>query len=331
MNIAGPTAKLGRKDGENFTRKIDELSNRRNGDHEKKTEEVERSFRCRECEGFNHYKAECPTFLRRQKKNYYATLSDEDSDDNEVDHGLNVFTTCITKINLDDSECSDKDENEDLTFEELKMLRKEDSEARAIQKERIQDLMEENERLMGVISSLKIKLKKVQSKYDQTIKSIKMLNSGTENLDSILNSGQNSSSKYGLGFDASLRNVKSTSEVKFVFAAVKAKTEITCTTAITNPSARSFRWTCYYRGRKGHIRPFCYKLQRDKRYQQKREFESHKNKSSFAKHNRSIRKTHMVWRVKTSENCKIAFTTVQTTNDAWYFDSGCSRHMTGNR
>ncbi|KAA0064117.1 gag-pol polyprotein [Cucumis melo var. makuwa] len=39
----------------------------------------------------------------------------------------------------------------------------------------------------------------------------------------------------------------------------------------------------------------------------------------------------MVWRVKTSENCKVAFTTVQTTNDAWYFDSGCSRHMTGKR
>ncbi|KAA0026167.1 putative mitochondrial protein [Cucumis melo var. makuwa] len=145
MNIAGPTAKPGRKDGENFTRKV-----------------------------------ECPTFLRRQKKNYYATLSDENSDDNEVDHGLNAFTTCITEINLDH---------------------------------------------------------------------------------------------------------------------IKAKTETTCTIAITNPSARSFRWTCYYCGRKGHIRPFCYRLQRDKR-------------------------------VQTSENCKIAFTSVQTTNDAWYFDSGCSRHMT---
>ncbi|KAA0041510.1 envelope-like protein [Cucumis melo var. makuwa] len=31
-----------------------------------------------------------------------------------------------------------------------------------------------------------------------------------------------------------------------------------------------------------------------------------------------------------SGQCNIAFTTVQATNDAWYFDSGCSRHMTGN-
>ncbi|KAA0034930.1 putative gag-pol polyprotein [Cucumis melo var. makuwa] len=82
-----------------------------------------------------------------------------------------------------ESEYSDNDEDEELTLEKLKMLRKEDSKARAIQKERIQDLMEENERLMGVISSLKVKLR-----------------------------GQNDSSKYGLRFDASTRSVKITTE-----------------------------------------------------------------------------------------------------------------------
>ena len=39
----------------------------------------------------------------------------------------------------------------------------------------------------------------------------------------------------------------------------------------------------------------------------------------------------MAWRIKQSENCNIAFTTVQASTDAWYFDSGCSKHMTGNR
>ncbi|KAA0035790.1 putative gag-pol polyprotein [Cucumis melo var. makuwa] len=39
----------------------------------------------------------------------------------------------------------------------------------------------------------------------------------------------------------------------------------------------------------------------------------------------------MIWRVKTSEKCKVAFTTVQSTIDALYFDNGCSRHMTRNR
>ena len=58
----------------------------------------------------------------------------------------------------------------------------------------LQDFLEENKGLMGVISSLKVKLKEVQNEYDQTIKSVKMLNSGTDNLDSILNLGQNGSS-----------------------------------------------------------------------------------------------------------------------------------------
>ncbi|KAA0065838.1 uncharacterized protein E5676_scaffold943G00090 [Cucumis melo var. makuwa] len=39
----------------------------------------------------------------------------------------------------------------------------------------------------------------------------------------------------------------------------------------------------------------------------------------------------MVWRVKQSGQCNIAFTTVQATTDAWYPDRGCFKHMTGNR
>ncbi|TYK01623.1 gag-pol polyprotein [Cucumis melo var. makuwa] len=211
MNTARTTIKTGKHDGVNSTRKADDFSHRRNSDHSKKKEDVGRSFRCRECEGFGHYQAECPTYLRRQKKNYYATLTDEDSDDDEVDHGRNAFTACITEINLeDDNECSDNDEDEELTLEKLKMLRKEDSKARAIQKERIQYLVEENER--------------------------------TDSLDSILNSGQNDSSKYGLGFDASMRSAKFTSKVKFVPASVKGTTEPNCATAITNTPAKSFRW-----------------------------------------------------------------------------------------
>ena len=92
-----------------------------------------------------------------------------------------------------------------------------------------------------------------------------MLNSGTDNLYSILNSGKNGVSKYGLGFDASMQSAKSTSEVRFVPASVKTKQA--GTTVITNTLVKSFRSICYYYGRKGHIRSFCYKLLRDRRYQ----------------------------------------------------------------
>ncbi|KAA0060126.1 gag-pol polyprotein [Cucumis melo var. makuwa] len=211
LNTTGKTEKTERHDDENSIRKVNDSSYRRNSDHGKKNEDVGRSFRCRECDGFGHYQVDCPTYLKRQKKNYCSTLSDEDSDDDEDDHGINAFTACITKINSEaDSECFDIDEDEELTLEELIILRKEYSEARAIQKERIQDLMDENERLMGIISSLKLRL---------------------------------------------------------------------------NPEFGA-KW---FKG------------------------------------------THWIWMVKTSEKCNVAFTTVQTHVDAWYFDSGYSRHMTSNR
>ncbi|KAA0050618.1 gag-pol polyprotein [Cucumis melo var. makuwa] len=175
---------------------------------------------------FKSTHAECPTFLRRQKKNFRATLSDEDTSDGEEDNSINAFTVCISETDSkDESECSGEICDKNLTFEELKVQWKEDSEARAIQKERTQDLMEENERLMSVISSLKLKLKEVQCEYDQTLKSVKMLNSGTENLDVILNSGHNGLNKYGLGFDASARKINTTTEIKFVPALVNDKTD----------------------------------------------------------------------------------------------------------
>ncbi|KAA0046483.1 gag-pol polyprotein [Cucumis melo var. makuwa] len=117
-----------------------------------------------------------------------------------------------------------------------------------------------------------------------------MLNSGTDSLDSILSSGQNGSSKYGIGFDTSTRGVKIT------------------------PEKRSY----------------TIKLLRDRRHQQRPKLNQH-NQYRIIKRNNDVRGTHLIWRVKTSEKCNIAFTTVQTHFDAWYFDSGCSRHMTSNR
>ncbi|KAA0059133.1 NBS-LRR type resistance protein [Cucumis melo var. makuwa] len=150
MNNAGTSVKTGRHDGENSTRKVNDFSYRRNSDHGMKKE--------------------------------------DDSDDDEVDHGMNAFTACITEINSEvDSGYSENEEDEELTLEKLKILRKEDLEARAIKKERIRLNGKKNKRLMGVISSLKVKLKEAHNE-------------------------QNGSSKYGLGFDASIRSDKITPE-----------------------------------------------------------------------------------------------------------------------
>ncbi|KAA0067345.1 putative mitochondrial protein [Cucumis melo var. makuwa] len=75
------------------------------------------------------------------------SVSDEESGDSRDDDGsINAFTIRITDKNTDDeSKCFEESKNDELTIEKLEALWKEDREARAIQKERIQDLIEKNE------------------------------------------------------------------------------------------------------------------------------------------------------------------------------------------
>uniref|UniRef100_A0A9I9EKV6 Putative plant transposon protein domain-containing protein n=1 Tax=Cucumis melo TaxID=3656 RepID=A0A9I9EKV6_CUCME len=149
------------------------------------------------------------------------------------------------------TECSVESKNDELSIEKLETLWKEDCEARAIQKERIQDLLEEKERLMSVISSLKLKLREVQNENDQILKFVKMLNSGTENLDSILKAGHNGSHRYGLGFVASASSSKATSEIKFVSASMRVEYDTIHTKTGIRTPVKSLGRTCYYYGRKG--------------------------------------------------------------------------------
>ncbi|KAA0041307.1 gag-pol polyprotein [Cucumis melo var. makuwa] len=123
-----------RREGENNTRRFNEVSNKRDSDYGRKKEGEGRIFRCRECGGVGHYQAEYPTFLRRQKKIFHAILSDEDPDDSEEDNGMNAFTIRIIETNNfeDESESSEENYNNQLTFEELKVLWKEDCKAKAV-------------------------------------------------------------------------------------------------------------------------------------------------------------------------------------------------------
>lgn len=72
-------------------------------------------------------------------------------------------------------------------------------------------------------------------------------------------------------------------------------------------------WKCHYCGRNGHTRPYCFDLY------------GHPKQSIPPKINRVVTKE---WRPKGINTCHIAHTTLRTSKK-WYFDSGCSKHMTG--
>ncbi|KAA0040963.1 gag-pol polyprotein [Cucumis melo var. makuwa] len=96
-----------RRNDYSLTRRNNENSDRRSDGYIKKKEGDRRIFRCRECRGVGHYQVECSTFLRKQKKKFHVTLSDEESGDSRDDDGnINAFTielimrTLMMKVNV---------------------------------------------------------------------------------------------------------------------------------------------------------------------------------------------------------------------------------------
>jgi hypothetical protein len=81
---------------------------------------------------------------------------------------------------------------------------------------------------------------------------------------------------------------------------------------------RSCKWVCHHCGKKGHIRPFCYKL-----YGYPRHWQQPKTSPRDGAGKKE-------WIPKCENKGLIAHTSLRASSrEDWYFDSGCSRHMTG--
>jgi hypothetical protein len=81
---------------------------------------------------------------------------------------------------------------------------------------------------------------------------------------------------------------------------------------------RSTSLKCHYCGKYGHIKSFCYKL-----------YGYPKKKPQPRVYHRKAR-TKKEWKPKVKVAAHIAHTSFKASSkEDWYFDSGCSRHMTG--
>ncbi|XP_057418346.1 uncharacterized protein LOC130712533 [Lotus japonicus] len=75
-------------------------------------------------------------------------------------------------------------------------------------------------------------------------------------------------------------------------------------------------WKCHHCGRYGHIKPYCYRLHGF-------------SKRSSAKFNSNELKKKK-WKPKINTSALVAYTSLRASSkEDWYYDSGCSRHMTG--
>ena len=106
--------------------------------------------------------------MRRQNKSFDATLSDEESDDS--DEKGEYSTTFASIPSTDDFiscvEGSISHKKNTLSCDQLHYQCEEDSLTCAAQKERIQELFDENQRLLDIVSSLKQEPKEVKMKYE---------------------------------------------------------------------------------------------------------------------------------------------------------------------
>ena len=145
-------------------------------------------------------------------------------------------------------------------------------------------------------------------------KFVKMLNSGATQLNQILTTRRPGGDHRGL------RYAGESSSQKTVF--VKAKTEVV-TPVVSSPTGNNKEKTrrsripiCHSCKRKGHVRLRCYQYLADLR----------RNMSCSPTRKPASR---MIWQKKEGLICNVVHTVLKTTSaQSWYFDSGCSRHMT---
>src|ERR1044072_7815122 len=189
-------------------------SSRRSKSEEKGSQS--REIQCHGCEGYGHIRAECPTFLKKQKKGMAVTWSDGDSG-SESEEEAAKLVTALSGVCNSDMDSSD----EEVTFEELaETYRKlcvksgEVCKQNEEQKKLIEQLEAENVKLeaekkenTATIDLLNSDIVMLNSKLDQMSKSVKMLTSGTDKLEEILQFGQNAGNKHGLGYEAAKKPV----------------------------------------------------------------------------------------------------------------------------
>ncbi|XP_073046261.1 uncharacterized protein [Primulina eburnea] len=128
-----------------------------------------------------------------------------------------------------------------------------------------------------------------------------------------------------------LKSVDSSTSFPKAHSSARASRIKKCaSSARLNKSKRNF--ICHYCHKPGHIRPFCYKLRNDYLYWHSNEV-LHKVFPN-TKYNTGIKKppARKIWVPKTVTLCNVIYTSLKTNiSGAWYFDSGCSRHMTGSK
>ncbi|KAK2442880.1 putative mitochondrial protein [Trifolium repens] len=255
-----------------------------------------KGVQCHECEGYGHIRSECGTYQKRQKKGLTVSWSDEDTDEEgeSARHVTALTGTCV------DVEDWDSDEDEDVSYEELAstykdLLTRYEEMCRILEKQKktINKLQTEVNTQVLKAAQAEEKVIQVNVQMDDLKKRVSQLNSGADLLEEILENvpsgklrsvGYNYSSlnqyqqdpetKFSSGesmidpctgkvmLEHQPRHSKAFPVPKFALYPKPSVNQRPRPFVHQRPNSqrRYRRWVCHHCGKRGHIRPFCYKL-----------------------------------------------------------------------
>ncbi|KAK2410077.1 putative mitochondrial protein [Trifolium repens] len=321
-----------------------------------------KGVQCHECEGYGHIRSECGTYQKRQKKGLTVSWSDEDTDEEgeSARHVTALTGTCV------DVEDWDSDEDEDVSYEELAstykdLLTRYEEMCRILEKQKktINKLQTEVNTQVQKVAQAEEKVIQVNAQMDDLRKRVSQLNSGGDLLEEILENvpsgklrsvGYNYSSlnqyqqdpetKFSSGgnmidpctgkvmLEHQPRHSKAFPVPKFALDPKPSASQGPRPRAYqrSNSQRRYRRWVCHHCGKRGHIRPFCYKLHG---YPNQKPNQNVTHEKTIVKKEwRPIEESAAL--PKEEDVGLIAHTSLRASSrEDWYFDSGCSRHMTG--
>ncbi|XP_057432974.1 uncharacterized protein LOC130725802 [Lotus japonicus] len=235
-----------------------------------KEEDKSKGVQCHECEGYGHIRSECATFLKKQGKGMVATWYDDDSED----EAGNPVMGLMVKYNLE-VDSSNKDVSGGELAENYEILLKKWHEACDYGKKlnsTVKKLRKEKQDLLSINNNLQEEVSVLKSKIEGMIKSVRMLNNGTDMFDLMLESGKTTKDLKGLGYenDSTTNDFKKTTHE---FVPAERKSEFHMFNQLSQHEVKhvypqtshvqkkgNSGWKCNHCGKYGHIRSHCYRL-----------------------------------------------------------------------
>ncbi|KAG7584165.1 GAG-pre-integrase domain [Arabidopsis suecica] len=325
-----------------------------------------RETKCTTCKGMGHAQDEC---IGSQKEKSMVGIQEESEEESEEEEILNYvaligITEFVEGEEETDSESDEEQpvdfvesykevretliklgtENQDLLKEKIRLeslvelLQNQLEDEKKISKESL-SLMKEKLSLSAKADNLEKELiaeRKIsaglQTELNQQHRKIHMF-AGTKQLDQILSYGRTEKSNRGLGYIG--REESSTGQTKFVSGGISHHTQDESRKSVFKGIG------CYFCGKNGHIKIHCYKYWEKVgklRYQRKFSWNGYKRQIWVKKIDlyptvaRSTAERDSGSRSGLGFRCNMALVTEECEKKSpWYFDSGCSRHMTGTK